>query len=138
MDKLIARCRAMPGVGQQCLVFKPTLTEMGNTLEQILAALGAGAYGTGSEDGYSMLAEDVGLYGPDFELPEQPTSGRGIDTAAVTRKDRHRTASDARDADLPGPKASERLKLQRDVKFPLRYRNLVGEYFRVVAESQAE
>ncbi|HXR08409.1 MAG TPA: hypothetical protein VN765_13815 [Candidatus Acidoferrum sp.] len=36
------------------------------------------------------------------------------------------------------PRRRGRVRLQPDAKFPLRYRDLVGEYFRAVAESQKE
>jgi hypothetical protein len=39
---------------------------------------------------------------------------------------------------LAQPEAPGRVRLLPDAKFPLRYRDLVGEYFRAVAESQKE
>jgi hypothetical protein len=45
---------------------------------------------------------------------------------------------DARDAGLPPPEAPGRVRLQPEARFPLRYRELVGEYFRVIAESEKE
>ena len=34
--------------------------------------------------------------------------------------------------------AAGRVRLQPDAKFPLRYRDMVGEYFRAIAESEEE
>jgi hypothetical protein len=41
-------------------------------------------------------------------------------------------------ADLPANETPGHVRLQPDAKFPLRYRELVGEYFRVMAESGKE
>jgi hypothetical protein len=42
------------------------------------------------------------------------------------------------DSELPPGEPSGRVRLQPDAKFPLRYRELVGEYFRVMAETGKE
>ena len=140
MDKLIARCNGFPGLAQQCLTarFQPKLAKsgLGKTLQQILAALGVGA-GEGGRDGYSLFNEDVALYGPDVELAGEPAGGRE-DTGAGGERRVEQMAGAARDAGLPQPEAPGRVRLQPDAKFPLRYRDLVGEYFRVMAESQKE
>jgi hypothetical protein len=39
---------------------------------------------------------------------------------------------------LPPPEGPGHVRLQTDAKFPLRYRDIVGEYFRVIAESEKE
>ncbi len=39
---------------------------------------------------------------------------------------------------MPQPQGPGRVRLPPDAKFPLRYRDLVGEYFKSVAESQKE
>ena len=46
--------------------------------------------------------------------------------------------SNVPDAGLAPPEGPGRVRLQPDARFPLRYRDLVGEYFRAVAESQKE
>ena len=41
MDRLISKCSGLPQQGKMCLHFKPSLQQaLGNTLEQILAAMG--------------------------------------------------------------------------------------------------
>ena len=47
-------------------------------------------------------------------------------------------AGTALDPGLAPPEAPGRVRLLPEAKFPLRYRDLVGEYFRAVAESQKE
>ena len=140
MDKLIAKCSGLPDQGKQCLTarFQPRLTEpgLGNTVEQILAALGAGA-GQGGRDGYALFNEDVALYGPNVELAGEQAGGRR-DTGAIEGTRVAQVGGDARDAGLPQPEAPGHVRLQPDAKFPLRYRDLVGEYFRVIAESEKE
>ena len=39
---------------------------------------------------------------------------------------------------MPQNETPGRVRLQPDAKFPLQYRELVGEYFRVMAESGKE
>jgi len=47
-------------------------------------------------------------------------------------------AGEAPEAGLSPAEMPGRVRLQPDAKFPLRYRELVGEYFRVMAESGKE
>jgi len=47
-------------------------------------------------------------------------------------------SGEAHDPALKETAIAGRVRLQPDAKFPLRYRELVGEYFRVIAESEAE
>jgi len=138
MDKLLEKCRPMIGQGNECLRFQPKLTHsLGNSLQQIIDAIN----GRGSADGrygYGMFGESVSLYGPDAELAQDASQGEGEGGSGVAAKGTRRLASDARDAELPAQEIEGRVKLQRDAKFPLRYRELVGEYFRVIAESEEE
>jgi hypothetical protein len=140
MDKLIARCRGsdgMPGTAEQCLRFRPSVQEaMGGTLGQILAAMGAGD-GADGQDGYSMFSNNVGLYGPAVELAGAQAGG-GRDAGGSSGSRVERVAGDAEDPGLTVPDAPGRVRLQPDAKFPLRYRDLVGEYFRAIAESETE
>jgi hypothetical protein len=137
MDKLIGKCNGMQQQGKQCMRFKPKLQNaMGNTLEQILAAMGAGNNGSG-QNGFSMFNDDVGLYGPNAERAGQQTGGRGSKPGSGGRRT-ERVASDNNDPGVKGPDAPGRVRLQPDAKFPLRYRDLVGDYFRAIAESEAE
>lgn len=140
MDQLIARCNALPPEGQACLLarFRPTLVRpgIGNTLGQILAALGAGN-GEGGRNGYALFNEAVALYGPNTELAgEQGRRRSEPGTHGAARVEQ--VAGTAADQGLPPPQAASRVRLQPQARFPLRYRNLVGEYFRVIAESQEE
>lgn len=138
MEKLVSFCRAMPGQGQQCLLrFQPSLSEsLGNSLQQILSAL-SGSFGPAGGDGFSMLNEEVGLYGPDAELAGMPSSG-GDETigpaSAGDARDAHRAEMQPAEPGDSGQPAA--VQLQRDVRSPLRYRQLVGEYFRAVVESE--
>ena len=142
MDQLIARCNAAgPDAGQALVLrFAPILAKpgLGGTLGQILAALGVGqGQGQGGRDGYGLFNEDVALYGPNIPLAGEPNEGAGEPRANSVRRDQQ-VAGDARDAGLAQPQAPGRVRLQPDARFPLRYRDLVGEYFKSVAESQKE
>jgi len=139
MDRLISKCQGMPGDAKTCLRFKPKLQQaMGNTLEQILAAMGAGAgSGQGGQDGYGMFNDDVALYGPNVELAGQQGGGRR-ETGATAGRRVERVPGEARDPALKQAATPGRVRLQPDAKFPLRYRDLVGEYFKVIGESERE
>lgn len=140
MDRLIARCCAgLPQEGKSCLRFKPSVQQaLGNTLEQILAAMGANAgNGQGGRDGYALFNDDIALYGPNVELAGKQAGGRGETGQAAARR-AERVTGETRDPALKQAAAPGRVRLQPDAKFPLRYRDLVGEYFRVIAESETE
>jgi hypothetical protein len=139
MDRLIARCNmAKEGENALTLRFAPILARpgLGNTLRQILAALGVGQ-GQGGQDGYGLFNEDVAVFGPNVQLEGAPT-GSGPETGAEASRRNQQVAGDARDAGLAQSETPGRVRLLPDAKFPLRYRDLVGEYFRAVAESQKE
>jgi hypothetical protein len=140
MDRLIAKCSGLQQQGQECLTarFQPKLSKpgIGNTVQQILAALGAGN-GENGRDGYALFNEAVALYGPNVELAGEQAGRRGDVGRGEGRRSEYVTG-DARDAGLPAQEAAGRVHLQTDAKFPLRYRDIVGEYFRSVAESQEE
>ncbi|HZI33076.1 MAG TPA: hypothetical protein VFF11_12105, partial [Candidatus Binatia bacterium] len=140
MNKLIARCSGMPDQANQCLTthFQPKLTKpgLGNTLHQILAALNVGN-GQGGRDGYGLFNEDVALYGPNMELAGEQAGGRG-DTGGKAGQKLETVTGEMPDAALPQNQIPGHVRLQPDAKFPLQYRELVGEYFRVMAESGKE
>jgi hypothetical protein len=140
MDKLVAKCNGLSPQGEQCLTarFQPKLLKpgLGNTVQQILAAMGAGT-GENGRDGYALFNEAVALYGPNVELAGAQAGRRGDAGQGEGRRSEFVTG-DARDAGLPAQEAAGRVHLQTDAKFPLRYRDIVGEYFRSVAESQQE
>jgi len=138
MDKLIGRCNGLGNQAQQCTTahFQPKLTKpgLGSTLQQIMAALNSGN-GQGGRDGYGLFNEDVALYGPNVELAGEQAGARG-DTAGNGGRSADVLAGNAPDAGSLPEETHGRVRLQPDAKFPLRYRELVGEYFRVMAESQ--
>ena len=137
MDKLISRCNGFPQQGQQCLTahFAPKLSKpgLGSTLQQILASLNTGN-GQGGRDGFGLFNEDVALYGPNVELAGEQAGGSGEAGGAGGRQTAT-FAGTAQDGGLSPVDARGPVRLQTDAKFPLRYRDLVGEYFRVMAES---
>jgi hypothetical protein len=141
MAKLVSKCEGLPGEAAQSLTarFEPKLAKpgLGDTLSQILGALGVGN-GQDGRDGYSLFNEAVGLYGPNVELAGEQAGGRGDPTGAGAAGSTQQVANDASDSALPPPEGPGRVRLQTDARFPLRYRDLVGEYFRVIAESEKE
>ncbi len=140
MDALIAKCCSkLPGDAKQCFHFKPSIAQsMGNTLEQILAAMGANTgNGQGGRDGYAMFNDDVALYGPNVELAGEQAGGRNDMGGPASARRAERVTGNSPDPGLPQPAGPGRVRLQPDAKFPLRYRELVGEYFRVIAESES-
>jgi hypothetical protein len=140
MDKLIGKCNGLPDQAQQCLTarFQPKLSKpgLGDTLQQIMAALSTGN-GQGGRDGYGMFNEDVALYGPNVELAGEQAGGRA-DTGGRQEQASATLTGGAPDADLSPAEGPGHVRLQPDAKFPLRYRELVGEYFRVMAEAGKE
>ncbi len=143
MDKLIAKCRGLPGTGATCLRFKPSVQQaLGNTLQQILAAMGAypgskTGNGEGGQNGYAMFNDDVALYGSNVELAGNQAGGRG-DTGFAASPRAERVPGASQDPTLKPMSAPGRVRLQPDARFPLRYRELVGEYFKVIGETDSE
>jgi hypothetical protein len=142
MARLIGKCSGMPKKGQQCLTahFAPKLTQpgLGESVQQILSAMNSGN-GQGGRDGYSLFNDDVALYGPNVELAGEQAGGRRDDEIGQGRgRQMARVTGDSRDPALAPPEAPGRVRLQPDAKFPLRYRELVGEYFRSIAETGTE
>lgn len=137
MEKLIAKCRSLEGQGQQCLRFRPSVSQsMGNSLQQILAAMGAGvAQGQGGRDGYGMFNDQVALYGPNVQLAGQQAGGRA-ESASGRTSSASRVPGDADDPALEKTAAPGRVRLQPDARFPLQYREIVGEYFKAIAETE--
>jgi len=132
----------MPNKGKQCLTarFRPKLSKpgLGESLQQILAALTSGS-GQGGRDGYGMFNEDLALYGPNAELAGEQAGGQRENEGGRGRGQQiARVGGDVRDPALGPPGAPGRVRLQPDAKFPLRYREVVGEYFRAIAETGAE
>lgn len=138
MEKLISKCESQGGDAAQGLEarFKPRIPSMGKALGQIMRAMGNGNGGEGN-DGYSMFSNDVGLYGPNVQLAGEHSGGRGNGPG---------TANPGRGAVPPGPSDgaptappdAARVRIQPDARFPLRYRDIVGGYFRAIADAAAE
>jgi len=146
MEKLVAKAPSgqgsTPGFRS---VFQPALADaMSSSVGQILSAMGMGSgSGGGGGGGYGMFAGDVALYGPaaalggSGELGGSGGSGRGEGLGGRGTGLR-RDATDAADPALSRPDTRAGARLETEARFPLRYRQLVGEYFRVVAESLSE
>jgi hypothetical protein len=140
MAKLIGRCNGLGDQAQQCSTahFAPKLCKpgLGGTLQQIMAALNSGN-GQGGRDGYGLFNEDVALYGPNVELAGEQAGDRG-DTGGQGGRSADILNGNEPDTEPLPNEAQGHVRLQPDAKFPLRYRDLVGEYFRVMAESGKE
>jgi hypothetical protein len=139
MDLLVAKLdgNAMMAQGQSCLRFQPGIrVSLGNTLQQIRSAMQSRGMGGDGGSGYGLYGQEMGLYGPDVQLAGTGAAVRPVRPHAEVMADgQEAIATDAADAGLPEGTGPLRIRLRRDVKFPLRHRNLVGEYFRAVAES---
>jgi hypothetical protein len=142
LDKLVGKCQGLPQQGKQCTTarFKPKLSKAGQSLGQILSAMGANSgQGDGGQDGYGLFSDDVGLYGPNMELAGEQSGGRREDAGGSGRGQRiASTPGDANDSALAPPGTPGRVRLQPDAKFPLKYRDLVGQYFKSIAETAPE
>ena len=142
MDALIARSEADPkqrqGVAGQCLRFQPTLArKMGQSLQQILSAMKSRGSGGSGGSGYGLFGDNVGLYGPNVHLARRGGgSGNRSEKSAGGRGGGPVHGEPSEDQHLPKTDQSIRVRLQHEARFPLKYRDLVGEYFRAVAESQ--
>jgi hypothetical protein len=137
MNELISECKSsLEKNAKQAMRFKPKIQkEFGRTLEQIMAALGGGE-GSPSGDGYSMFSEDVALYGPNRET--EGREGEGMDSGGSASREGPRMASREGGADTPVASPGAKVRFQPNAKFPVRYRELVGDYFRAIAESERD
>ncbi len=136
MDKLVCKCSSMGEQGEECLKFSPSISGiLGDSLAQILSAMSGGGGNGGS--GYGMFGESVGLYGPDMMMPGGE-SGGGDENAQGGGRRQESIASDATEPGLGNGTAPLRVKLQRDARFPLQHRQLVGEYFRAISEKMQD
>ena len=143
MDKLVGKCNGLPNQGKQCTTarFQPKISKRaGSSLQQILSAMGSNGGGQGGS-GYGLYGEDTALYGPNMELAGEQAGGRR-DREGSQGSGRSQTvatmAGDSADPALPPPGAPGRVRLQPDAKFPLKYRDIVGEYFRSIAETATD
>ena len=90
--------------------------------------------GQGGKDGYALFNDDIALYGPNIELAGEQAGGR-TQTGEVGARRSERVTDENHDAALKQVAMPGRVRLQPEcAKFPLRYRDLVGEYLpRVIA-----
>jgi hypothetical protein len=140
MDKLVGKCNGLPQQGKQCTTarFKPKLSKAGSSLGQILSAMGSSGGGEGGE-GYGLYGENTALYGPNMELAGEQSGGRREGSQGAGRgRTVAAVAGSSADAELNQPGAPGRVRLQPDAKFPLKYRDIVGEYFKSIAETATE
>src|SRR6185503_5074858 len=110
----ISKCASLPKQGKLCFHFKPSIQQaMGNTLEQILAAMGMNTgQGQGGQDGYGLFNDDVALYGPNVELAGEQAGGRN-DTGGPTASRRaERVTGNSRDPGLPQVAGPGKVRLQ--------------------------
>jgi hypothetical protein len=139
MDALLEKLE--PGqvgqAGQGGMRFAPAVMRaMGGTLAQIMQAMNGRGQGGGGGSGSGLFGEDVGLYGPDMQLAGQQQTGPGDEQTGATAAATPAASGDGDDPALTRTDATTTVRLQRDARFPLRYRDLVGDYFRAVAETE--
>jgi hypothetical protein len=143
LDKLVGKCQGLPNQGKQCMTarFQPKISKAGSSLGQILAAMGANSGdGDGGQDGYGLFNDDVGLYGPNMELAGEQSGGKRDENGEGSGRGQRiaSTPGDPNDPSLAPAGAPGRVRLQPDAKFPLKYRDIVGEYFKSIAETATE
>lgn len=138
MAKLIKQCDGLGDTAAECLRFQPKLaSSLGNTLQQILSAMrGQGSGGGQGQDGYSLFNEDVALYGPGMQLAGE--HARGGEAPGGRAQAGERLAGTPSDPGIDAPREPGRVRLQPNAKFPLRYRELVGEYFKAIADTETD
>lgn len=142
MEALVAKCDAMSGEGlgaaANCLKFQPSLCALSNSaLAQILASLKSGG-GASEGAGYGLMGNNLGLYGPDVHLAGTQGGGGGerAQSEQSGAAEHGLSATNADDPILSPAVGSAKVRLQRNAKFPLRYRQLVGDYFKAISEAQ--
>jgi hypothetical protein len=138
MDELISKCESkLQASAKQCFRFKPKIQrEFGRTLDQIMAALGASGDGGQGSDGYSLFSNDLALYGPDSQMDRG--DGEGMDSGGSGSREGSLVAAREETPDKPTAAPAGKVRLQPNAKFPMRYRELVGDYFRAIAESEGD
>jgi len=133
LAQLIAAAEKLPEDGRNALQEDQGLQKgLGKTLDQILEAMGLA---DGPRDGYSLFDEDRALYGPNVELAGDQM-GRGEAESDGKGAGRAQLPGATGEPNVKRTEVTARVRLQPDAKFPLRYRELVGEYFKQVAESE--
>jgi hypothetical protein len=140
LDRYIKHCNGMGGDCQSCLAFQPTLCSgMGNTLGQLLAAMGMGSgpgggFGAGSGNGFGASRGGVGLYGnmPGMVAGPHGPAGRGGAHPAGMKSgaqsgnpDRSEPSDEAAQSGATGGS---------DASVPVQYSRRVGQYFQRILE----
>lgn len=128
MEKLLTSCQGMTAAGQRGLQNLPLV---GRTAIQILDVIGGGNMGFG-HNGYSFFDKKIALYGPGSLPPqkENPSSGGFAKHFAAEGDDALQPGKEPDTAETD----SGKINILKDIPFPLRYRELVGDYFRKVSE----
>jgi hypothetical protein len=140
LERFLKRCQSEDGIAGQCrgaIVFQPVLAQcMGNTLSQLLAAMGLGSGsgfgGMGGYGAYGLYGQMAGMSGMGMGQWGRRTNGpagrgpaSGGSAAAGDNPDARRSA----DASASGAATAG-----ADALVPVRYRRNVGQYFQRLSE----
>jgi hypothetical protein len=139
LEKFLKRCQAEDGIAAQCrgaIVFQPMLAQgMGNTLSQLLAAMGLGSGsgfgGAGGLGAYGLYGQMAGMSG----LGTGPLGHR--QTGGAGRGPLSGGAAGGENPDAASPadvSASAAATAGSDAPVPVRYRRNVGQYFQRLSE----
>jgi hypothetical protein len=140
LEKFLKRCQGEGGMGAECrgaIVFQPTLAQcMGNTLAQLLAAMGLGSGsgfgGVGGRGAYGLYGQMAGLsgmgMGPLGRRQNGP-AGRGPSSGGSAAGGENPDARWPSDASAAGAATAG-----SDAFVPVRYRRSVGQYFQRLSE----
>ena len=135
MEQMLAQCSGLSQAALAALASSTGLAGMlGDTLKQLMQGQGS-MYAQG-KNGYSMLAQQTALYGPGKPPPaENADALQGNPGSDIPGEKRPVLDKDAKDPELDGAPGSLKIKLDTDVNYPMRYRKLVGDYFKKIAET---
>jgi hypothetical protein len=136
LKKFLKECKNCGNCGGKCLKFQPSLCRgLGNTIEQMLAAMGMGS-GMGDGSGMNGFGQ-TGLYGglpPEQGNPNEASSrGEGYSNRESGPPIRNRDNASPDELFAPGAAAGA-----NEGGVPVRYRRQVGQYFQRVAEETGE
>jgi hypothetical protein len=131
LERFLKRCQG--GMGKAChgaLVFQPKLCSgMGNTVEQLLAAMGAGS-GSGGMGAFGLYGSMAGLSGLGGQFGDAHQGATGIGRGAGPG-----SGGGENPEFLPADdQATNQAAAAGDAQVPLRYRRHVGQYFQRLAE----
>jgi hypothetical protein len=140
LERFLKRCQSTDGIAAQCrgaIVFQPTLCQgMGNTLAQLLAAMGLGAGsgfgGTGGYGAYGLYGQMAGLSGMGMGplgRRSNGSAGRSPLSGGSAAGGENPDARRPDDASAAGAATAG-----SDALVPVRYRRNVGQYFQRLSE----